>query len=143
MLSRERRTFFCGASQSLGSSRYPIARVTTDFRPFSLRPRISSNCEGSKPSIGVVSTPSSAAAGVEVDEGDDWWIVKGCGFGNVEGGVTVESRLDHRIAMSFMVMGMATNKPMSVDDGSPIATSFPIFEPLMADLGAAIERSNV
>lgn len=83
------------------------------------------------------------AAGVEVDEGDDWWIVKGCGFGNVEGGVTVESRLDHRIAMSFMVMGMATNKPMSVDDGSPIATSFPIFEPLMADLGAAIERSNV
>ncbi|NBT52500.1 MAG: 3-phosphoshikimate 1-carboxyvinyltransferase, partial [Marivivens sp.] len=51
-------------------------------------------------------------------------------------------RLDHRIAMSFMVMGMATNKPMSVDDGSPIATSFPIFEPLMADLGAAIERSN-
>ena len=83
------------------------------------------------------------AAGIEVDEGDDWWIVKGCGFGNVEGGVTVESRLDHRIAMSFMVMGMATNKPMSVDDGSPIATSFPIFEPLMADLGAAIERSNV
>jgi 3-phosphoshikimate 1-carboxyvinyltransferase len=83
------------------------------------------------------------AAGVEVDEGDDWWIVKGCGFGNVEGGVTVESRLDHRIAMSFMVMGMATNKPMSVDDGSPIATSFPIFEPLMADLGAAIERLNV
>ena len=83
------------------------------------------------------------AAGVEVDEGDDWWIVKGCGFGNVQGGVTVESRLDHRIAMSFMVMGMATNKPMSVDDGSPIATSFPIFEPLMADLGAAIERSNV
>ena len=82
------------------------------------------------------------AAGVEVDEGDDWWIVKGRGFGNVEGGVTVESRLDHRIAMSFMVMGMATNKPMSVDDGSPIATSFPIFEPLMADLGAAIERSN-
>jgi 3-phosphoshikimate 1-carboxyvinyltransferase len=82
------------------------------------------------------------AAGVEVDEGDDWWIVKGHGFGNVEGGVTVESRLDHRIAMSFMVMGMATNKPMSVDDGSPIATSFPIFESLMADLGAAIERSN-
>ncbi len=80
------------------------------------------------------------AAGVEVDEGDDWWIVNGRGFGNVPGGATVESRLDHRIAMSFMVMGMATNNPMKVDDGSPIATSFPIFEPLMAELGAAIER---
>ncbi|WIV50387.1 3-phosphoshikimate 1-carboxyvinyltransferase [Marivivens sp. LCG002] len=81
------------------------------------------------------------AAGVEVDEGEDWWIVKGRGFGNLAGGVTVESRLDHRIAMSFMVMGMATEKPMSVDDGSPIATSFPIFEKLMADLGADITRS--
>ncbi len=39
-------------------------------------------------------------------------------------------------------MGMATRKPISVDDGSPIATSFPIFEPLMAGLGARIERSN-
>jgi len=82
------------------------------------------------------------AAGVDVDEGEDWWIVKGRGFGNVPGGVTVESRLDHRIAMSFMVMGMATEKPMSVDDGSPIATSFPIFERLMADLGAGVTRSN-
>ena len=45
------------------------------------------------------------AAGVEVDEGDDWWGVTGKGFGNVEGGITAESRLDHRIAMSFLVMG--------------------------------------
>ena len=82
------------------------------------------------------------AAGVEVDEGEDWWIVTGKGFGNVAGGVTVESRLDHRIAMSFLVMGLATNAPMSVDDGGPIATSFPIFESLMTDLGAGITRAN-
>lgn len=82
------------------------------------------------------------AAGVTVDEGDDWWIVHGRGFGRVAGGVTVASRLDHRIAMAFMVMGMATEKPMSVDDGSPIATSFPIFESLMAQLGAKVERSG-
>ncbi|RYG90623.1 3-phosphoshikimate 1-carboxyvinyltransferase [Loktanella sp. IMCC34160] len=82
------------------------------------------------------------AAGVTVDEGEDWWIVTGRGFGNVPGGVTVESRLDHRIAMSFMVMGMATEKPMRVDDGGPIATSFPIFEPLMASLGAQVSRDN-
>ena len=82
------------------------------------------------------------AAGVTVDEGDDWWKVTGLGHGNVPGGATVASVLDHRIAMAFMVLGMATQKPMSVDDGSPIATSFPIFEPLMADLGAQIVRSN-
>jgi len=82
------------------------------------------------------------AAGVTVDEGEDWWIVEGRGFGNVPGGVTVESRLDHRIAMSFLVMGMATEKPMTVDDASPIATSFPIFESLMASLGSAITRGN-
>lgn len=82
------------------------------------------------------------AAGVDVEEGDDWWKVTGRGHGNVAGGVTVASVLDHRIAMSFMVMGMATQKPMAVDDGSPIATSFPIFEGLMGNLGAQLVRSN-
>lgn len=82
------------------------------------------------------------AAGVEVDEGEDWWIVTGRGFGHVPGGVTVESRLDHRIAMSFLVMGLATEEPMTVDDGGPIATSFPIFEGLMTGLGAGITRVN-
>jgi len=82
------------------------------------------------------------AAGVNVDEGEDWWTVTGLGFGNVAGGITAESRLDHRIAMSFLIMGLATEKPMSVDDGGPIATSFPIFEGLMKDLGAGIVRTN-
>jgi 3-phosphoshikimate 1-carboxyvinyltransferase len=81
------------------------------------------------------------AAGVTVDEGSDWWKVTGLGHGNVPGGVTVASQLDHRIAMAFMVMGMATQKPMSVDDGSPIATSFPIFERLIGDLGAQLVRA--
>ncbi|PVA05307.1 3-phosphoshikimate 1-carboxyvinyltransferase [Thalassorhabdomicrobium marinisediminis] len=81
------------------------------------------------------------AAGVEVDEGEDWWTVTGRGFGQVAGGITAESRLDHRIAMSFLILGLASNAPVSVDDGGPIATSFPIFEDLMADLGAQIERT--
>ncbi|WGW05457.1 3-phosphoshikimate 1-carboxyvinyltransferase [Tropicibacter oceani] len=80
------------------------------------------------------------AAGITVDEGEDWWTVHGRGFGDVPGGATVQSHLDHRIAMSFLVMGLATEKPMSVDDGQPIATSFPIFEGLMAQLGARIDR---
>lgn len=81
------------------------------------------------------------AAGVEVEEGEDWWIVHGRGHGQVPGGATVESRLDHRIAMSFLVMGLATNAPMRVDDGGPIATSFPVFEPLMTGLGASVARA--
>ncbi len=81
------------------------------------------------------------AAGVTVEEGEDWWIVEGRGFGAVPGGVTVQSRLDHRIAMSFLVFGLATERPVTVDDAGPIATSFPIFEALMTSLGARIERA--
>ena len=44
--------------------------------------------------------------------------------------------------MSFLVLGMATQKPVSVDDAGPIATSFPIFGPLMARLGAQIVRDG-
>ena len=80
------------------------------------------------------------ANGIEVEEGPDWWAVTGLGHGNVPGGATCASQLDHRIAMSFMIMGMAANAPVSVDDGAPITTSFPIFEPLMAQLGAKVAR---
>ncbi|MFD1508414.1 3-phosphoshikimate 1-carboxyvinyltransferase [Lacimonas salitolerans] len=78
------------------------------------------------------------AAGVTVEDGPDWWIVHGLG-GDVPGGATVATRLDHRIAMSFLVMGLASARPMTVDDGGPIATSFPVFGPLMAGLGARID----
>ena len=56
--------------------------------------------------------------------------------GVVPGGGTAVTHLDHRIAMSFMVLGLAADAPVSVDDGSPIATSFPSFVPLMQGLGA-------
>ena len=82
------------------------------------------------------------ACGVEVEEGEDWWAVTGRGAGGVPGGATVESRLDHRIAMSFLVLGFASREPVRVDDAGPIATSFPIFEPLMTRLGASITRDN-
>ena len=82
------------------------------------------------------------ANGVEVDEGPDWWSVHGLGHGNVKGGATCVSHLDHRIAMSFMILGMAASNPVSLDDGGPIATSFPIFERLMGGLGADIRRDG-
>ncbi len=82
------------------------------------------------------------ANGITVEDGPDWWIVTGAGHGNVPGGAVCASHLDHRIAMSFLILGMAANAPVRVDDGGPIATSFPIFEPLMAQLGAQVARSG-
>ncbi|MFP4404278.1 3-phosphoshikimate 1-carboxyvinyltransferase [Rhodosalinus sp.] len=78
------------------------------------------------------------ACGVTVEEGPDWWIVHGRGAGGVPGGAQVASRLDHRIAMSFLVLGLAARAPITVDDAAPIVTSFPDFLPLMQGLGAAI-----
>lgn len=77
------------------------------------------------------------AAGVEARaEGDDL-IVEGQG-GAPAGGGAVQTHLDHRIAMSALVMGAATQKPMHIDDARAIATSFPGFVELMNGLGLAI-----
>ncbi len=83
-----------------------------------------------------------AANGVAVEEDEDTLIVTGRGAGTVAGGGLCKTHLDHRIAMSFMCLGMASAQPVSIDDGSPITTSFPIFDPLMAALGARLERVN-
>ena len=69
-------------------------------------------------------------------EGDDL-IVTGEGTAPAGGG-TVATHLDHRIAMSFLVMGLATQAAVTVDDGAMIATSFPSFVPMMRALGASI-----
>jgi len=77
------------------------------------------------------------ANGVTVDEHEDGMTVHGMG-GEVPGGGMAATHLDHRIAMSFLVLGLAAKKPVSVDDGAPIATSFPDFLQLMRGLGAEI-----
>ena len=82
------------------------------------------------------------ANGVEVDETQDSWTVHGLGAGGVKGGGICATYLDHRIAMSFMCLGMAAEKPVRIDDGGAIATSFPIFEGLMGGLGAQMRRDN-
>lgn len=82
------------------------------------------------------------ACGVRIEEEEDVLIVHGMGPGGVPGGATAAVHLDHRIAMSFLVLGMASQKPVAIDDGSPIATSFPIFEGLMLGLGANVTRSS-
>jgi 3-phosphoshikimate 1-carboxyvinyltransferase len=69
---------------------------------------------------------------VEID-GDDLIVH---GTGTVAGGGLVATHMDHRIAMAFLVMGLASQKPIKIDDGSFIATSFPGFAPMLRSLGA-------
>jgi len=75
--------------------------------------------------------------GVTVAIEGDTLIVEGKG-GKVRGGAAVASALDHRIAMSFLMLGMAAEKPVTIDDGATIATSFPGFVALVNRLGGSI-----
>jgi 3-phosphoshikimate 1-carboxyvinyltransferase len=79
------------------------------------------------------------ANGVEVEGRPDGFVVQGCA-GPVPGGGLVETRHDHRIAMSALVMGTAAEAPVSVDDVSMIETSYPDFLAHMAALGADIRE---
>ncbi|MFZ3350016.1 MAG: 3-phosphoshikimate 1-carboxyvinyltransferase [Xanthobacteraceae bacterium] len=72
--------------------------------------------------------------GVEVDVDGDDLIVQG--RGRAPGGGLVTTHMDHRIAMSALVMGLASEKPVKIDDGAFIATSFPGFVALMQGIGA-------
>jgi 3-phosphoshikimate 1-carboxyvinyltransferase len=77
------------------------------------------------------------ACGVDAwDEGDDL-IVEGLG-GPPRGGAEVQAHHDHRIAMSFLVMGLAAKEAVTVDSADMIATSFPDFTALMRSIGASI-----
>jgi len=85
-----------------------------------------------------LATVAAGLAGAGVDhaiEGDDL-VVRG---GVVPGGTRVETHLDHRIAMSFLVMGLASTAPVGVDDSAMIATSFPAFRSSMERLGAQFD----
>jgi 3-phosphoshikimate 1-carboxyvinyltransferase len=77
-----------------------------------------------------------AGCGVRVVIDGDNLVVDGNG-GPPKGGAMIATQLDHRIAMAFLVLGLAAREPVRVDDGAPIATSFPDFVPLMGELGAA------
>jgi len=82
-----------------------------------------------------------AACGVRVDVQGDDLIVEGSG-NFPAGGARVATQLDHRIAMAFLVLGLAANQPVAMDDSRPIATSFPDFVPLMSRLGAQFTQEG-
>jgi 3-phosphoshikimate 1-carboxyvinyltransferase len=73
--------------------------------------------------------------GVDVEIVGDDMIVHG--KGRAPGGGTVATHMDHRLAMSALIMGLASDKPVTADDTGFIATSFPTFAPMMRGLGAS------
>ena len=74
--------------------------------------------------------------GVAVKVAGDTMIVHGAGARGVKGGGLVATHMDHRIAMAFLVMGLASDAPVSIDDATFVATSFKEFRPLMESVGA-------
>jgi 3-phosphoshikimate 1-carboxyvinyltransferase len=88
-------------------------------------------------------TDGLAACGVTVEAGEDSLTVAGAG-GRPKGGnnAPVACHFDHRIAMSFLVLGTAAERPVLIEDGTAIATSFPDFMPLMGAIGADIRAAE-
>jgi 3-phosphoshikimate 1-carboxyvinyltransferase len=80
------------------------------------------------------------ACGVEVEELPDGLVIQGRGPKGVKGGASIKTGGDHRIAMSFLILGLASKEPVVVDEADMIATSFPGFAALMRSLGASIEE---
>lgn len=81
-----------------------------------------------------------AACGVDVEETEDSLTVHGTGQ-PPRGGAAIDSDLDHRIAMAFLVLGMVSEEPLTVSGADTINTSFPGFVDLMNGLGANLEVS--
>jgi len=81
------------------------------------------------------------ACGVTVEETSDSLTVHGSG-GQIEGGARIQTQLDHRIAMSFLTLGLKAKNPISIDNGTTINTSFPGFVETMKSLGANLNFSD-
>jgi 3-phosphoshikimate 1-carboxyvinyltransferase len=78
-----------------------------------------------------------SAAGARVQETEDGLIIDGTGGEPLEGGGPIATHLDHRIAMSMAIAGLASYHGVEVDDTRPIATSFPDFQTLLAAASSA------
>ena len=86
-------------------------------------------------------TAGLQAAGVAAEAGEDWLAVTGTAGAAPRGGAVVAADHDHRIAMSFAVLGLGARKPLRIRGAETIATSFPGFVELMTGLGARLETA--
>jgi 3-phosphoshikimate 1-carboxyvinyltransferase len=115
---------------------YPILAVLSAFADGETRMRGLAELRVKESDRLAATAAGLAALGVETTVDGDDLIVSGMGAGGVPGGGSVQTEMDHRIAMAFLVAGLASSAPVTVDDTTMIATSFPDFVPLMAGLGA-------
>jgi 3-phosphoshikimate 1-carboxyvinyltransferase len=112
---------------------YPVLAVLAAFAQGETRMRGLAELRVKESDRLATTTAGLAACGVETGiEGDDLIVM---GKGTVPGGGTVETHMDHRIAMAFLTLGLGAEQPVTVDDIAMIATSFPAFVPLMTKLG--------
>ena len=114
---------------------YPILAVAAAFASGATRMHGLSELRVKESDRLTAVTDGLTAAGVEnMIEGDDLIVVGG--DGDVPGGGVAATHLDHRIAMSFLCLGLAAKRGMAIDDSAMIATSFPTFQSSLAGLGA-------
>lgn len=83
--------------------------------------------------IAVMAT-GLTAIGVRVEESEDGLVIHGSSGDPLAGDATIKGHLDHRICMSFAIAGLVSKAPVTIDDIAPVATSFPNFEALLAEL---------
>lgn len=115
---------------------YPILAALAAFAEGETRMEALSELKVKESDRLAATAAGLAACGVTARiEGDDLIVT---GTGAVRGGGTVETEMDHRIAMAFLTLGLGAEEPVAVDDIGMIATSFPAFVPLMTDLGARL-----
>ena len=115
---------------------YPILAVAAAFARGATRMRGLSELRVKESDRLAAVAAGLKAAGVGCAIAGDDLIVEG---GSPRGGGLVATQMDHRIAMSFLIMGLASREPMAIDDVAMIATSFPEFRPAMERLGATFE----
>ena len=114
---------------------YPILAVAASFASGETRMRGLQELRVKESDRLAAVADGLIANGVDCAIQDDDLLVRGAD-GPAQGGGMVATHLDHRIAMSFLVMGLAAQKDVRIDDEEMIATSFPTFKALMASLGA-------
>jgi 3-phosphoshikimate 1-carboxyvinyltransferase len=113
---------------------YPILAVIASFAEGTTRMRGLKELRVKESDRFAATADMLRVNGVAVEIDGDDLIVHG--KGSAPGGGLVATHMDHRIAMSALVMGLATDKPVKVDDTGFIATSFPGFTEMMRGLGA-------
>jgi len=116
---------------------YPILAVAAAFANGTTRMRGLHELRTKESDRLTIMAEGLAVCGARTEIDGDDLIVHGTG--KLLGGATIATHLDHRIAMSFLVAGLAADAPIAIDDAAPINTSFPTFAEMMVGLGASIK----